>query len=213
VVIDLARLPSHGRALGVWLRQQKATRDLPLVFIAGDPEKTARVKALLPDAVYCNWRGIRGALHKACAGKKAAPARPGIMAAYSGTPLPRKLGIRPGAKVALLAAPAGFEKLLSPLPPGVSVRRAARGRIDVALLFARSRGELDRRFGSAARAIDRGGRLWIAWPKKASGVVSDLTQAAVRAFGLERGMVDFKIAALDATWSGLCFVPRRAKED
>ena len=126
-VIDLGRLPSHGSAVATMLRQQKATRRVPILFVGGEPGKVARVRALLPDAV-----------------------------------------------------------------------------------FARSAADLKRRFSGAARGLAEGGRLWIAWPKRASGANTDLTQAAVRAFGLGAGFVDYKICAIDETWSGLCFTRRGA---
>ncbi|MHC4549381.1 MAG: PleD family two-component system response regulator [Planctomycetota bacterium] len=210
-VIDLGRLPSHGRAVATWLRQQKATRHVPIVFVEGDPQKTRRVRELLPDAVYTGWSRIRGSLGRALRRPPADPVVPDTMAGYAGTPLPRKLGIAAGSVVALVGAPKGFERTLGALPPDVAVHRQARGRPGLILLFARSRAELSRRFPAAARALAEGGRLWIAWPKKASGVASDLSQTAVRAFGLGAGFVDYKISALDATWSALCFARRRAR--
>ncbi len=211
IVIDLGRLPSQGRAVATALRQQKATRAVPLVFVEGDPEKTARVKTLLPDASYTTWRGLAGALRKALAtGPKAKPVVPGTMAGYSGTPLPRKLGIRPGSVVALLGAPGSFEQeTLRRLPEGAVVRGDTRSAFNVGLLFARSKADLARRFPKAAKAMGEPGALWIVWPKKASGVPTDLDENVVRAFGLARGLVDYKIAAIDATWSGLCFARRK----
>ena len=212
IVIDLGRLPSQGGAIATALRQQKATRAVPLVFVAGDPEKTRRVRALLPDAVCTTWPGLRAALRRALAGgAAAAPVVPGTMAGYSGTPLPKKLGIRSGAGLALMGAPEGFHETLGPLPPGVAVREGGRGLANVILLFVRSRAELARRFGSAARAMGEPAALWIAWPKRASGVRTDLAEQAVRDHGLAAGLVDYKIAAIDATWSGLCFARRRAR--
>jgi CheY-like chemotaxis protein len=213
IVIDLGRLPSQGRAVATALRQQRATRDVPLVFVEGDPEKTARVRVLLPDASYTTWRGLAGALRKALATRpKGKPVVPGTMAAYSGAPLLNKLGIKPGSVVALLGAPEGFERrTLGALPGGVTVRQDTRSAFNVALLFARSKADLARRFPAAARAMGKPGALWIVWPKKPSGLQTDLDGNTVRAFGLARGLVDYKIAAIDVTWSGLCFARRKAK--
>jgi len=208
-VIDLSRVPSHGGALGTWLRQQKATRGVPIVFVDGAPEKVARVRKLLPDAHFTAWSRIRGTLRRALAGPPAKPVVPGTMDGYAAAPLLKKLGIRKGARVALLGAPKGFERTLGALPEGVRVQRAARGRADRILLFARSPADLRRRFPAAARALAEGGGLWILWPKKASGLATDLTQAGVRAFGLAARFVDYKICAVDATWSGLLFARRR----
>ena len=116
VVIDLERMPSHGRELGGWLRRTKASRALPLVFIAGDPEKTARTRALLPDAVFTDWAHVKSALRAALRAAPAAPVVPGAMAGYAGTPLPKKLGVKPGDRVLLLGAPADFAATLGELP-------------------------------------------------------------------------------------------------
>jgi CheY-like chemotaxis protein len=208
-VIDLGRLPAQGRALAVWLRQQKNTRRVPIVFIEGDPEKTRLARKAMPDAEYTDWRRIRGSLRRAIERPPADPVVPGTMDGYSGTPLPKKLGIKSGCVLALLGAPKGFDKTLGKLPGGVRLKRQARGEADVIILFANSLADLNRRFGGAAKSLVEGGRLWIAWPKKASGVATDLTQTAVRRHGLDAGLVDYKIGAIDSTWSGLCFTQRR----
>jgi CheY-like chemotaxis protein len=207
-VIDLSRLPSHGREIAVWLRRQKATRHIPLVFIEGEPDKTDRVRNLLPDAVYADWRHIRRALRQARQHPPQAPLVPGTFDSYSGAPLPHKLGIHAGAVVALLGAPPDFERTLGALPAQVRLQRQARGQAGVILLFVTSQAGLAKRFAAAVRSLAQGGRLWIVWPKQASGVATDLTQNAVRRFGLNAGLVDWKITAIDATWSGLCFARR-----
>jgi CheY-like chemotaxis protein len=209
-VIDLSRLPSQGCGVAIMLRQQQATRPIPIVFAGGDPGKVARVRELLPDAVYAEWSRIHDALRRALEEPPADPVVPGTMDPYSGAPLPKRLGIQAGSEVVLLGAPAGFEEKLGALPENVRLRRRAQGRAHVLLLFTRSRADLDRRFPVAARALAEGGGLWIVWPKKASGVATDLTQSAVRAFGLGAGFVDYKICAIDGTWSGLLFARRRA---
>ncbi len=209
VVIDLSRLPSHGRAVATWLRQQKPTRHVPIVFVDGDREKVARARKELPDATYTSWRTIRGALAKALANPPTNPVVPDTMAGYSGTPLPKKLGIREGSVVALLGAPPGFAKTLGKLPADVTFRRQARGSANLVMLFTKSRADLHRRLAAATRTIADRGSLWIAWPKKASGVTSDLDQQLVRKVGLAAGLVDFKICAIDETWSGLRFAVRR----
>ena len=129
---------------------------------------------------------------------------------YSGTPLPRKLGVKPGARLAVLAAPANFDRTLGALPDGVAVRRQARGRVDVIVFFVTRRAELARRFSALARALEPDGGLWVASPKKASGVATDLVFEAVQEVGLAAGLVDNKVCAIDDTWSGLRFVRRVA---
>jgi hypothetical protein len=130
---------------------------------------------------------------------------------YSATPLARKLGIKEGAVVALLDAPEGFTGLLDPLPAGVELRRrAGRGAVDVAVLFVTSRARLAGRFAAAAGAIGADGGVWVAWPKKTSGVPTDLDFAAVQQVGLDAGLVDNKVATIDATWTSVRFVVRVA---
>jgi hypothetical protein len=131
------------------------------------------------------------------------------VAAYSGTPLARKLGLREGSRVALLGAPRGFEASLEPLPEGATLLRAARRRVDVVLCFCPRRRDLDRRLPRARALLDADGGLWVVWPKKASGVPTDLAFEVVQPAGLAAGLVDNKVCAVDDIWSGLHFVYRR----
>jgi hypothetical protein len=127
---------------------------------------------------------------------------------YSGTPLPRKLGIKPDARLALIGAPEGFDATLGDLPPGVLVRRRLRGPADVIVAFHVGRAELERRLPALRGALEPAGGLWIAWPKRASGAATDLTEEVVRELGLAAGLVDNKVCAIDAVWSGLRLVYR-----
>jgi hypothetical protein len=131
-------------------------------------------------------------------------------AGYSGTPLPRKLGIKPEARLGLIRAPDGFLGTLGELPPGVEVRTRLRGDFDVIVAFFVRRVELERRLPGLRAALDLAGGLWLAWPKRTSGVATDLGDATVRELGLATGLVDNKVCAIDETWSGLRFVYRRA---
>jgi hypothetical protein len=124
---------------------------------------------------------------------------------YSGTPLPRKLGIREGSRVLLVGSPEGFS--LGPLP-GVDLLRTARKGLDVVLLFVTSLPDLERRFPKLADALEPGGRLWVAWPKKASGIETDLTFGAIQRTGLDMGLVDNKSASITEAYQGLQFVVR-----
>ena len=130
------------------------------------------------------------------------------MAGYSGTPLPRKLGIKPGHRVACLGAPGDFAATLGELPDGVSVRTAARGTADVIVSFHDRRAELARRMPKLRALMDPAAGLWIAWPKRSSGVPTDLTEDVVRELALENALVDNKVCAIDETWSGLRLVIR-----
>jgi hypothetical protein len=130
-------------------------------------------------------------------------------AGYSGTPLPRKLGIKPGARLALIGAPDGFDSTLGALPNGVAVRRRLSGSpSDVIVAFFSLRSMLERRLPALRSGLDPAGGLWIAWPKRASGVETDVTEDVVRTLGLAAGLVDNKVCAIDDVWSGLRFVYR-----
>jgi hypothetical protein len=128
---------------------------------------------------------------------------------YSGTPLIDKLGIKPGTRVQFVSEPPNFPALLGQLPPGCRV--APRGELDFAILFVTTKGSLEKRFDKLRDRLISNGMLWISWPKKTSGVASDLTENIVREIGLAKGLVDVKVCAIDETWSGLKFV-RRVKD-
>ncbi len=129
------------------------------------------------------------------------------MAGYSGTPLAKKLGVKEGCRLAVVSAPNGFAEALE-LPPGVQLRMKALGRLDVVVFFVTRRAELARRFPTFQNRLEPDGGLWIAWPKKSSDVATDLSFDPVQRIGLDNGLVDNKVAAIDETWSGLRFVRR-----
>jgi len=132
------------------------------------------------------------------------------VAGYSKQSLVDKLGIKDGAKIAILNAPRGYQRTLGTLPR-VSRKSRVAGRLDFVQFFTKEKQELERRFAALARALAPAGMLWISWPKKASGVATDLTEDVIRVIGLAHGVVDVKVAAVDDVWSGLKFV-RRLKE-
>ncbi len=136
---------------------------------------------------------------------------PATDAGYSGTPLPRKLGIKEGFRVALVGAPPSFGPELEPLPARVHLLRrlAADAPVDLALLFVTTRADLATRFLPLAGHLPPAGALWVAWPKKSSGVATDLTEDVLREVCLPYGWVDTKVCAVTAVWSGLKFVLRR----
>jgi hypothetical protein len=126
----------------------------------------------------------------------------------SGTPVVRRLGIKPDARLGLVGAPDGFDRTLGELPHGVTVRRRVRGPLDVIVAFFVQRAELERRLPALRAALDPAGGLWLAWPKRASGVETDLSDNVVRELGLAAGLVDNKVCAIDEVWSGLRLVYR-----
>lgn len=133
-----------------------------------------------------------------------------MTAGYSGTPLFKKLGIREGARVAVVGAPDGFTGLLKGLPTTAKVTKGLQGSglFDVVIAFTRKAGELAGTIDRARARMEENGGLWIAWPKRASGVATDVTEDIVRAAALEAGLVDNKVCAIDETWSGLRLVVR-----
>jgi len=211
VVIDLTRSPAQGRDLGVALRVHASTRHLPLIFVGGKEEKVAGVRRVLPDAEFATWDDVGSALGRAL---KKAPSNPvvpeSMLAGYSGTPLPKKLGIKPSSRVLLAGAPADFAVTLGTLPAGATLVRRYGSGTELILWFVRSRHELEKHMEKWASRVGTAG-IWIIWPKKSSGIPSDLKQDVVRKTGLNAGLVDYKIAALDQTWSGLKFAVRKGK--
>jgi len=209
LVIDLSRKPAQGRDLGVFLRVRAGTRQIPLVFAGGSVEARANVRKVLPDAETTLWEEIQGALARVLTAPAENPVvPPSAMAGYSGTPLPKKLGIKAGGRVLLVGAPDGFSKTLGPLPEGVALAKRYSPSVGLILWFVRSRRELRRGLERWVARVGREG-IWIVWPKQSSGVPTDLKQNVVRQAGLEAGLVDYKIAAIDGTWSGLKFAMRR----
>ncbi len=209
VVIDLTRVPSQGRDAALAIRQTKSMRDLPIVFVGGDPGKVARIRMVIPEAVYTTWGRIAPAIRRALAARvdgRSAPARTPFDA-YRGTPVPRKLGIKAGATVALIHAPFRFVEGLHGVPDDVVFRTRVSKESSLAIWFVRNRRELERGIVERAETIPRGG-LWIAWPKQGSGLRTDITQAEVRRAGLDAGLVDYKICSIDMIWTGLKFAAR-----
>ena len=209
VVIDLDRAPARGRDIALALRQRVATRRIPIVFVATDRSVFGRLKALPIETMHAAPEDIVTAVASALAmpPSGAAPTPPAI-AGYSGTPLPRKLGIKPGMRVVLVKPPDGFAAILEPLPTDVALRTTNRGARDLTIWFTRSRRELERGMTRMAE-IAGDGRLWISWPKKTSSLAADHTGDDVRRVALAAGLVDFKVCAVDADWSGLAFVRRK----
>jgi hypothetical protein len=190
----------------MWLRTSKSTRHIPIVFVDGDPEKVKRVRELLPDATYTSWPRLKTAIPKALTRPAANPVVP-PSSIYTGRALVDKLGIKSGMRVGLMNAPAGFGASLAAPKDVVFTARPA-PECDLCLAFAKSRRELFAHLLLAEKVVTRQ-TLWIAWPKKASGVKTDVDGNFVREAGLASGWVDFKVCAFDATWSGLAFKRRK----
>jgi len=211
VVIDLSRLPSQGRDVGLAIRHYKTTHNLPLVFVDGVPEKVARIKTQIPDAIYTTWNQILDSLKQAIAHPPKVTVSPkSLLEGYSGTPLAKKLGIKANSVVTLVDAPQDFERSLGELPKNVTLLKKMSNRPNLIIWFTRSRKDLEKGIKRMMVLADNGG-IWIVWPKKTSQLVSDLSQATVRQIGIAAGLVDYKVCSIDATWSGLLFTRRKPK--
>lgn len=208
-VIDLSRLPSHGREVAAALRASKSTRHIPLVFVGGQPDKVDRIRTLLPDAAYTTWDIIGPALQRAIAHPPAQPVTmQSSMDAYGGQPLLKKLSIKPGMTVGLLDAPQDFPATLAVLPEGANLVEAGSMALDMLLWFVRDQDALEQGIGAVTQK-EHPRFLWIAWPKKGSSLHAGLTQPSVRQAGLSYGWVDYKICSIDNDWSALLFTRRR----
>lgn len=211
-IIDLARAPSEGRDVGIYLRHYKSTRGVPIVFAGGEPKKVAKVKDHIPDAVYTEWKTVERALKHAIANPPVAPVAPdSLLAGYSGTPLVKKLGIRSNSVLTLVDAPGDFYRLLKHMPAGVAVRERFSSNNGLIIWFVKSKKSLTGRVRDISKRVGDAG-IWIVWPKQTSRISSDLSQKSVRETGLNAGLVDYKVCAIDNTWAGLKFSVRKAKK-
>jgi hypothetical protein len=206
-IIDLSRLPSGGRQVGMALRATKATRDVPIVFVDGEPAKVKALKQILPDATYTTWSKLKDVLPRAIATQPATPVVP-PSSIYSGKPAVEKIGIKAGMTVSLLGAPPGFAAALKPLPAGVKLSAKPDASADLFLCVVRTLRELHTHLITLARIVERQ-PLWIVWPKQGARIKSEVTGNVVRETGLASGWVDYKVCAVDETWSGLAFKRRR----
>lgn len=209
-VIDLSRLPSQGRDVALLIRQGSTTRNAPIVFVGGRTDKIEMVKRSLPDAVFTNWENIESDLKAAISNPPKDPVVPkSALDGYSDAPLVKKLGIRPNSHILLIDAPSGFKKLIADLPHDVKFIEAHYNECDLIIWFVKTKVDLDQRLGSISKTIAPRGAIWICWPKKVSGIKSDLSQQVVRKAGLDIDLVDYKVCAIDSTWSGLKFTRRK----
>lgn len=132
-----------------------------------------------------------------------------VAAGYSGTPLPKKLGIKPGCKVHLVGAPEGYRKLLEPLPDSVQLTRELSESVDLVQIFTSRQAELKQALATCRKRLNPAATVWMSWPKKAAKVPTDITEDTIRDIALPLGFVDVKVCAVDDVWSGLKLVVRR----
>ena len=201
-VIDLSRLPSHGREVAIALRKSKATRCVPLIFCEGEEEKVAKTRELLPDAVFCKLSRLKSAL-RGVKSLNEPVVPPAMMDRYSERTAAQKLGVRTGDRVCLLEAPREITELLGKVEVVESAKDAA-----VTLLFVTDAAELRRQLSELRSAAGQT-KLWVCW-KKGKSAQKGIGETDIRETGLSLGLVDYKICSINPVWSGLCFSLKKA---
>ena len=210
MLIDLDRLPSHGREVAVMLRTSKSMRYIPIVFAGGVEEKIARVRSDVPDGAFTDWAGAAAEVKKALKSAPKVFAKPvPHMQRFAGSPLAKKLDLKAGVKAALIGAEEGFVELLGDLPEGVEMQSRVTAQTKLVLWFVRAAHEIAAAFELASARMPEGCNVWIIYPKKAGRYRVDFTQNDIRLTGLDAGLVDYKICAVDADWSGMKFARRK----
>ncbi len=209
VVIDLSRLPSHGKYVGAWVRGSKSTRQLPLVFVGGEAEKVAAIRKQMPDAVYTSVAGVGAALKNAIARPPSDPVVPRqMMETAPGRTAAQKMGIRAGSVVALIDPPADYLKVLGVLPEGAVLEEDSRQVCPLTVWFVHDPGEYEAALPSR-RLLAARSRLWVVWQK---GRRDGLNGNFVREAALAMGLVDYKICSLDGVWTGMVFAVKKIRK-
>ena len=205
VLIDLSRLPSQGRDLGVMIRTRAGTRQIPIVFVDGAADKVEAIRTLLPDAEFTTWDGILPTITHVVEskGKDFLP-QSSVFAAYSQKPLATKLCIKPGFVVCLIGENESLLGGSDQLPAGVKVVNDIVDDANLYLWCLQSQAELSANL-ALIKTVVKHAPTWVGWPKKAADPGSDLTQSVVREQCLAVGMVDYKICSINEKWSALLF--------
>jgi hypothetical protein len=216
VVIDLDRLPSHGRELGLSLRASKGTSHLRLVFAGGVAAKVEIVRAAIPDAIFTPWDSDLAAVIERAIAQPEPPRLPSRELPKDTGPgsLERKLDIKPKTNFAIVAVhrndDAWLAELLATIPEGAVQQRCVDAATTLALFPVATRRDLMRAFEQARAALPPKASLWIVHPKQTSPLAADFNQDDVREAGLAHGFVDYKVCAVDKDWSALKFARRTA---
>jgi CheY-like chemotaxis protein len=206
VVIDLTRLPSHGREMAVWIRNRKSSRTLPIVFVDGEPDKLARVKDVLPDATYATRATLARALKTACKNRSASPViPPSAMERFKAKTAAQKLGIAAATTVAVIDPPRDYASVLGPMPDDVEFLEDPAAVQKITLWFIRD-AESMLAAVRRMRAIAAATKLWILWPKAQP---NRFREGSIRELGIENGLVDYKICSVNDQWSGILFARKK----
>ena len=208
LVIDLSRLPAHGREVAIWIRNTKATRAIPILFVGGDPAKVSAIREQLPDADYCEIKQVAAALKRALRRRpgSAEPVIPlSIMDRVGVKPAAQKLGIASGSSVRVVDPPRDFPALLGEIPDGVEFVEDEEA-APVTLWFVHDLNSFLSSLRGMRAAVSRT-KLWLIWRK---GVGQEITQNTVRETAREVGLVDYKICSVNDRWSGMLFARKKA---
>jgi len=208
-VVDLTRMPSHGRYVAAAMRLTKATRHIPIVFVDGDPEKVDRLRKEYPDALYTSRAKLTATLKRAK--PVANPIKPAhTIAAFSNRSTAQKLGIKEGWRVAVIDAPSDYAKILGPLPEGAVWEEDPNEVLPMTLWFVQ---DADQYLAGLRRWRERAAKtkLWIVYPKAQAKRKTEagLTQFLIREAALAVGLVDYKICSVNETWTGLLFTLKK----
>jgi len=207
LVIDLTRMPSHGRELAFAIRRTKYTRQIPIIFVDGEAEKVEAIRKQLPDAVDASRKQLCARIKFACGRQVTNPVTPpAVMERYAGRTKAQKLGIKEGSTVALFDAPRDYAAVLGEMPAGVEFAEDPEPHHPVTLWFVRDPREYQSRLRRMSTLADRT-KLWVVWRK---GSTNGLTSNTIREAAIGVGLVDYKICAVGAQWSGMVFARRKA---
>jgi len=206
-IIDLTRLPSHGRHVAAEIRATKSLRHIPIVFVDGDPEKVERVRKDLPDAVYTSRSRLVSALKRVK--PLADPVAPPRMMDRTDRTTAEKLGIKSGARVALIDPPADYVRVLGKLPKDASLEEDPDEVLPLTLWFVRDPDVYANGLAGIRRCAIAS-RIWIIYPKQQAGrSASGLTQGFIREAAISVGLVDYKVCSVNEVWTGLLFTRKK----
>jgi len=202
LVIDLDSKPAYGREVAIYLRNTMSIRHLPLVFVGGVADKIARVRAELPDAVYCGWDAVQAGINRAITAPPVRPVRPRARgeAVPSGSVLARKLDLRPDTQLVIQGDVIGLGKRL-----GLEYEERIGRETGMAILIVRTEHDLDAAFDYIAEQLPVKAGLWIVYPKRSGRLKTDFSQKDLLALGAARSLIGYKTCAVDADWSGQKF--------
>jgi hypothetical protein len=209
IVIDLSRLPSHGREVGIFLRGSKLTRHIPIVFVGGAPEKVEAIRKVLPDAIYASPETLARSVAKAKA--PAAPVvPPQMMDRYAGRTVAQKLGIKEDSSIGVIDPPRDYAGAVGALPRGAVFQEQPRQPCAVTLWFVDNPESFHAALQRMRAIVDRT-KLWVVWRKKSAQPNSGLDENVIRHAALAVGLVDYKVCAVDKTWSALALAVRKER--